>query len=46
MSVEWNVYVNGTYVGTVMASREEDARCAAWSEFHPSADASVSVSKR
>ena len=44
--VEWNVYVDGKYVGTVFARTEEAARCAAWSQFDPPEDASVSVSKR
>lgn len=44
--VEWNVYVNGRYVGTVDARTEEEARCAAWSCFDPPEDASISVAKR
>lgn len=43
---EWNVYVNGKYVGTVHARSEESARNAAWSRFDPQEDASISVSKR
>lgn len=43
---EWNVYVNGRYVGTVDARTEEQARLAAWSRFDPPEDASISVAKR
>lgn len=43
---EWNVYVNGKYVGTVDARTEEEARCAGWSRFDPPEDASISVSRR
>lgn len=43
---EWNVYVNGTYVGTVHARTEENARNMAWSRFDPSEDASISVARR
>jgi hypothetical protein len=43
---EWNVFVNGHYVGTVDARTEEEARGAAWSRFDPPADASISVAKR
>lgn len=44
--VEWSVYVNGRYVGTVIAASEEGARCAAWSQFDPPEEADVSVAKR
>lgn len=43
---EWNVYINGRYVGTVHADSEESARCAALSQFDPPEDASLSVSRR
>lgn len=43
---EWNVYVNGKWVGTVHARTEEDARNHAWSRFDPPEDASISVSRR
>jgi len=43
---EWNVYVNGKYVGTVMEATEEGARCAALHHFDVPPDASVSVSRR
>ena len=43
---EWNVYVNGKYVGTIHAATEAAARGAAWSRFDPPEDAAVSVSKR
>lgn len=43
---EWNVYVNGKYVGTVHERSEELARCAAWSRFDPPEAADISVSKR
>jgi hypothetical protein len=47
--VEWNVYINGEYIGTVFARSEETARCAALSQFDvsgPSEDAEISVSRR
>lgn len=44
--VEWNVYVNGRYIGTVHAKSEESARLAAWSTFDLSEGANVSVSRR
>lgn len=43
---EWNVYVNGQYVGTVQEASEDAARCAALSKFDPPEDASISVSRR
>lgn len=43
---EWNVYVDGKYVGTVHAQCEDDARNTAWSRFDPSEDASISVARR
>lgn len=45
-NVEWNVYVDGKYVGTVFESSEDQARCAAWSTFDLPEEASVSVSRR
>ncbi|MEQ7817040.1 hypothetical protein [Xanthomonas hortorum] len=44
--VEWNVYVDGQYVGTVHENSKEAARCAALSKFDPPEDADISVSKR
>lgn len=44
--VEWNVYVDGRFVGTVHETSEENARCAAWSKFDLPEDAEISVSKR
>lgn len=43
---EWNVYVEGKYVGTVHADNESDARCAALSEFDAPENASISVMLR
>jgi hypothetical protein len=43
---EWNVYVNGKYIGTVQARDEDDARMAALCRFEVPEDASVSVSRR
>ena len=44
--IEWNVYVDGRYIGTVDARSEEFARLAAWSTFDLPEEANVSVSKR
>jgi len=44
--LEWNVYIDGKYVGTVHERTEEAARCAALSKFDPPDDAVISVSKR
>ncbi len=44
--VEWNVYINGKYVGTVHALSEDEACCAAWSTFDPPESASISVNRR
>ena len=44
--VEWNVYIDGKYVGTVFAGSEEEARCASWSQFDPAEDSDLSVSRR
>ena len=46
MKVEWNVYANGHYIGSVFAGTEEDARCAAFSQYDLPEDASLSVSRR
>jgi len=43
---EWNVYVDGTYVGTVHARTEDSARNAAWSTFDPPEQAEISVHQR
>lgn len=44
--IEWNVYVNGRYVGTVQETTEELARCAALSQFDVPDNADISVSRR
>lgn len=43
---EWDVYVDGEYVGCVNARNEDDARCAAWSVFDPPEFSTVSVKVR
>lgn len=43
---EWNVYVNGRYVGTVNETTEDAARLAAFSKFDIDDGAAVSVSRR
>lgn len=43
---EWNVYVNGRYVGTVHELTETLARCAALSKFDIDEDDAVSVTLR
>lgn len=43
---EWNVYVDGKYVGTVDTKNESEARCAACSVFDLQEESEISVSKR
>jgi len=43
---EWNVYVDGRYVGTVQEKTEEQARLAALSKYDVPDDADLSVSRR
>lgn len=43
---EFDVYVNGKYVGTVLAKDESDARLAAFHKFDTSAINEVSVNPR
>lgn len=43
--VEWNVYVNGKYVGTVFARNEEAAIAVALIEYGDS-ERQISISKR
>lgn len=43
---EWNVYVNGRYVGTVNETTEEAARLAALSKYDIDDDGDLSVSSR
>lgn len=43
---EWNVYVNGKWVGCVDARNEDDARCAANSQFDIDEGADISVNPR
>lgn len=43
---EWNVYVDGRFVGTVHESSEESARLAALSQYDLPDDAALSVSRR
>jgi len=44
---EWNVYVNGRYVGTMSAAAdEEEARLAAIHKFDIASNARISVNKR
>lgn len=43
---EWNMYVNGRYVGTVNETTEDAARAAAFSKFDIDEGAAVSVSRR
>lgn len=42
---EWNVYVDGKYIGTVMGRDEDDARLAALCRYEILEDASFSVSR-
>ena len=46
MNKEYDVYINGEFVGTVFASSESEARCAAWSTFDPDESAEISVNRR
>lgn len=43
---EWNVYINGKYVGTVDARDEASARLAAISRYEPGDEDSISVNRR
>lgn len=43
---EWDVYVDGHFVGTVFANRESEARLAALSTFDPSPESDISVNPR
>ncbi len=43
---EWNVYVNGKFIGTVNETCESSAICGAHAKFDIDDDARVSVSKR
>lgn len=43
---EWNVYVDGRYVGTVNEKTEALARHAAFSKYDVPEDADLSVSRR
>lgn len=43
---EWDVYINGWYVGTVYETNEENARCAAIYKFDIPSDADFSVKQR
>jgi hypothetical protein len=45
-NIEWNVYVEGKYVGTVQASTEDSARCAALSRFDLNGEVALSVHPR
>ncbi len=44
--IEWNVYVDGFYVGTVQEKTEAAARAAAFSKYDIPGSADVSVSRR
>lgn len=44
--IEWNVYADGCYVGTVHAVTEDAARLAALSRYEIAEDAGLSVSRR
>ena len=43
---EWNVRIDGKWIGTVFARNEEVARLAAISRFEPSFMAEISVNPR
>lgn len=43
---EWNVYVNGKYVGCVNATDESTARCFAMCKFDTTEDDDIEVSPR
>lgn len=43
---EWNVYVDGRYVGTVNEETEALARLAAFSKYDVPDDAELSVARR
>lgn len=43
---EWNVYIDGVYIGTVHAKTEDSARLAAQYRFEVPNDSSISVSLR
>lgn len=44
--VEWNVYVDGTYVGTVFARGESEARTAALYKYYVPEGGELSVARR
>jgi hypothetical protein len=44
--VEWDVYVDEIYLGTVFAVDESSARLAAFSKYGDALDADVSVKRR
>jgi hypothetical protein len=43
---EWDVYINGKWVGTVVESTETFARCAALVKYDIGADDELEVSQR
>jgi len=44
--IEWDVYVDEIFLGTVFAPSEQSARLAALAKFEPPVDACISVKRR